>query len=72
MLNCLENTLKLSWQLCDSCQILDLINFQNNLTLPNLNTAGISLDYVFKYSKKNAKTSHSLGSNTDNFLLIQI
>ena len=27
------------WQLCDTCQILDLINFQNNLT--NSNTAGI-------------------------------
>ena len=23
------------WQLCDSCQILDLINFQNNLAWPN-------------------------------------
>ena len=34
MLNCLENALKLTpiWQLCHSCQILDLINFQNNLT----------------------------------------
>ena len=49
MLNCLENTPV--WQLCDSCQILDLINFQNNLTLPNSNTAGISLDSRLKYSK---------------------
>ena len=46
----LFNTLKL---LFDSCQILDLINFQNNLTLPNYNTAGISLDSTcsrLKYS----------------------
>ena len=40
------------WQLCDSCQILDLINFQNNLTWPNSNTAGISLDSIWlNYSK---------------------
>ena len=40
------------WQLCDSCQILDLINFQNNLTWPNYNTSGISLDSTrLKYSK---------------------
>ena len=39
------------WQLCDGCQILDLINFQNNLTWPNSNTAGISLDSMLKYSK---------------------
>ena len=38
------------WQLCDSCQILDLINFQSNLTWPNSNTAGISLDFRLKYS----------------------
>ena len=39
------------WQLCEICQILDLINFQNNLTWPNSNTAGISLDSRLKYSK---------------------
>ena len=39
------------WQLCDSCQILDLINFQNTLTWPNSNTAGISLNSRLKYSK---------------------
>ena len=39
------------WQLCVSCQILDLTNFQNNLTWPNSNTAGISLDSRLKYSK---------------------
>ena len=39
------------WQLCDSCQIPDLINFPNNLTLPNSNTAGISLDSRLEYSK---------------------
>ena len=39
------------WELCDICQILDLINFQNNLTWPNSNTAGISLDSWLKYSK---------------------
>ena len=49
MLNCLENTPV--WQLCDSCQILDLINFQNNFKTPNSNTAGISLDSRLKYSK---------------------
>ena len=38
-------------QLCDSCQILDLINFQNNLTWPNPNPAGISLDSRVKNSK---------------------
>ena len=38
------------WQLCDSCQILDLINFQNNLTRLNSNTAGISLDSRLKCS----------------------
>ena len=54
MLNCLENTLKLqfdSYVQCDRCQILDLINFQNNLTWPNSNTAGISLDSRLKNSK---------------------
>ena len=39
------------WQLCDSCQILDLINFQNNLTWPNSNTSGNSVDCRLKYSK---------------------
>ena len=48
MLNCLENTLKRQF---DSCQILDLINFQNNLTGPNSNTAGNNLDSRLKYSK---------------------
>ena len=38
------------WQLCDSCQVLDLINFQNNPTWPDSNTAGISLDSRLKYS----------------------
>ena len=42
----------LLWQLCNSCQIIDLINFQNNLTWLNSNTAGISLDSTrLKYSK---------------------
>ena len=49
MPNCLENTLKL-WQLYHSCQIFDRINFQNNLTWPNSNTAGISLDCRLFYS----------------------
>ena len=39
------------WQLGDSCQILDLINFPNNLTWSNSNTAGISLDSRLEYSK---------------------
>ena len=39
------------WQSRDNCQILDLINFQNNLTWPNSNTAGINLDSRLKYSK---------------------
>ena len=39
------------WQLCDSFQILDLVNFQNNPTWPNSNTAGISLDSWLKYSE---------------------
>ena len=54
MLNCLENILKLQFLFsnsCDSYQILDLINFQNDLTWPNTNTAGISLDSRLKYSK---------------------
>ena len=46
------------WQLCDSCQILDLINFQSNLTWPNSNTAGISLDL----SPGSGQTSLDLGS----------
>ena len=49
MLNCLENTLKNPvWQLCDSCQILDLINFKT--TWPS-NTVGISLDSRLEHSK---------------------
>ena len=72
MLNCLENTFKLQfWQLCDSCQIPDLINFQNNLTWPNSNTAGISLDSRLKYRKIThrcaKKPLQSLGSCTKNF-----
>ena len=62
------------WQLCDNCQILDLINFQNNLTWHS-NTAGISPDPRLKYCKithRYAKNSPSLGSCTDNFPLIQI
>ena len=39
------------WKLCDSCQIRDRTNFQNNLSWPNSNTAGISLDYRLQYSK---------------------
>ena len=39
------------WQLCDSCQVLDLIDFQNNLTWQNSNTAGICLDSRLEYSK---------------------
>ena len=35
---------------CLTADILDLINFQNNLTWPNSNTAVISLDYRLKYS----------------------
>ena len=38
-------------QLCDSCQIIEQINIQNNMTWPNSNTAGISLDSRLKYSK---------------------
>ena len=64
------------WQLCDNCQILDLINFPNNLTWPNSNTAGISLDSRLEYSKIThmyaKKTLHSLGSCTEKFPLIKI
>ena len=53
-------------RLCDSCQILVIINFQNNLTWPNSNTAPISLHSRLKYSKIThryaKKTLHSLGS----------
>ena len=35
---------------CDSCQIRDLINFQNNLTRPKSSTTGINLEYRLKYS----------------------
>ena len=65
----------LVWQLCDSCQILDLIDFQNNLSWPNSNTAGIGLDSRLKYSKithRYAKNPHSLSSCTENIPLIQI
>ena len=53
MLNFLENTVKLQFDsyVTQVCQILDLIDFQNNLTWPNSNTAGISLDSRLKYSK---------------------
>ena len=64
------------WQLCGSCQILNPINYQNNLTWPNSNTAGVSLDFRLKYSKIThryaKKLLHSLGSFTDNFPVIQI
>ena len=51
MLNCLKKYSQTPvWQLCVSRQILDLVNFQNNLTWPNSNTAGNSLDSRLKYS----------------------
>ena len=72
MLNCFRKYVQTPvWQLCDSCQIIDLINFQNNLTRPNSNTAGISLDSRLKY-RYAKKPLHSLSSCTVNFPLIQI
>ena len=41
------------WQLCDSCQMFHLIDFQNNLTWPNSNTPEIRLDSRLKYNKMN-------------------
>ena len=77
MLNCLEDTPKLQFDsyVMSSCQILDLINFQNNLPWPNSNTAGISLDSRLIYSKiahRYSKDSPSLASCAENFPLIQI
>ena len=61
MPNCLENTFKLQFlQICDSCQILDLINFQNNLTWLDSNIAGISLYSRLKYSQM----SHRYAKNS--------
>ena len=48
------------WQLCDCCQILDLINFQNKLTWLISNTAGISRESRLKYSK----LTHSYAKNS--------
>ena len=48
------------WQPCDSCQIFDIINFQNNRTWPNSNTAGISLDSRLKYNT----ITHSYAKNS--------
>ena len=59
------------WQLPNSWHI----NFQNNLTWPNSNAAGISLDSRLKYNEitnRYAKKLHSLGSCSDNFPLIHI
>ena len=53
MLNCLEKVSQTPvWQLCDSCQIIHLINFQNNLTLPNSSTAWIGLAIIGWYTVK--------------------
>ena len=52
------------WQLCDSCQILDLIYFQNNLTWPNSKTPGTSLDSRLKYSK----ITHRYAKKTSQFV----
>ena len=49
MVNCLENTLKLQFD--SYVTAVKLINFKNNLTWPNSNTAGIRLDSKLKYSK---------------------
>ena len=61
MLNCLENTLKIQFDSYVTAVIFFyLIDFQNNLTWPDSNTAWISLDSRLKYSKithRYAKTS---------------
>ena len=76
MLNCFKYFRTSVWQLCDSCQIHDLINFQNNLTWFDSNTAGISLDSRLNYSKITPSYAknlfYSLGSCTENFPLIHI
>ena len=64
----------LVWQPCDSCQNVDMSNFQNNLTWPNSNTPEISIDSGLKYSKITGlqKAAHSPGSCAENFPLVQI
>ena len=48
----MENTLKLQFDsYVRAVKLFDLINFQNKLTWPNSNTAGISLDYRLTHSK---------------------
>ena len=75
MLNCLENTVKLLFDIKgDSCQILDLINFQNNLTWPTLleSVQILGWNTVKLLTGMQKKPLHSLGSCTENFPLIQI
>ena len=48
----MENTLKLQFDsYVRDVKLFDLINFQNKLTWPNSNTAGIRLDSRLTYSK---------------------
>ena len=76
MLNCLKILSNSSLtSICDSCQILDLINFQNNLTckIPTqLKLVKILGGNTLKLLTSMQKTLHSLASCLENFPLIQI
>ena len=56
------------WQPCDSCQIFDIINFQNNRTWPNSNTAGISLDSRLKYNTITHRYAKKLSIHSAGFV----
>ena len=62
------------WQLGDSCQIFDLINFKTTwLDLPTLLKSVYVLGWnTVKLITGMLKSLHSLGSCAENFLLIQI
>ena len=75
MLNCFENTSKTPvWQLSNSCQILDLINFKTTwLDLPTLLESVQILGWnAVKLLTGMIKYLHSLGSCAEIFSLIQI
>ena len=57
------------WQLCDSCQILDLINFKT--TWLDLRTLLESV-YILGWNTVKLKSLHSLGSCAEKFPLTQI
>ena len=77
MLNCLGKYSQTPvWQPCDSCQILDLINFKTTSIWLDLPTLLKSVQILGRNTVKlltgTLKSLHSLGSSADDFPLIQI